>query len=103
MTAPNNPTVSTLVDAINTGDREAFMATLTPDATLTDDGALRCLADWIDREIFNVHGHLTVESQDQSGLQLIARYRNDKWGEMRTSWIFHLQGDKIQRIDTSQA
>ena len=32
------------------GDRDAFLATLTPHATLTDDGNTRSLRDWIDRE-----------------------------------------------------
>ena len=39
--------------AINDGDRDAFLATFTPDATLADDGNLRSLRDWIDREIFD--------------------------------------------------
>ncbi|HWM99783.1 MAG TPA: nuclear transport factor 2 family protein [Streptosporangiaceae bacterium] len=46
-----------LVAAINDGDRDAFPATLTPDATLTDDGNPRSLRDWIDREIFSAWSH----------------------------------------------
>lgn len=100
---PANPVVGRLIDAINSGDRDAFVATLAPLATLTDDGSPRDLGDWIDREIFTVHGHLTIESQDTRGLSLLARYRNDTWGEMHTAWRFELDGDKISRIDTGQA
>jgi hypothetical protein len=56
------PAVRALIAAINTGDREAFFAALTPDATMSDDGADRDLAGWADREIFTVHGHLDVVS-----------------------------------------
>ena len=56
---PSSPAVRRLVAAINDGDREAFPAMLTPDATLTDDGEPRSLHDWIDREIFSTHGHIT--------------------------------------------
>jgi hypothetical protein len=35
---PSNPVVGRLVAAINDGDRDAFLTTLPPDATLTDDG-----------------------------------------------------------------
>jgi hypothetical protein len=35
---PSNPVAGRLVTAINDGDRGAFLATLSPDATLTDDG-----------------------------------------------------------------
>ena len=100
---PSSPAVRRLVAAINDGDREAFLAMLTPDATLTDDGEPRSLHDWIDREIFSVHGHLTVEHENEDGLDLLARYRNDTWGEMSTFWRFQVTGDKISRIDTGQA
>ena len=100
---PANPVVGRLVAAINDGDRDAFLAVLSPDAELTDDGHPRALTDWIDREIFSVHGHLTVEREDEQGLRLLARYRNDTWGEMSTFWRFQLAGDKISRIDTGQA
>lgn len=100
---PSNPVVARLVAAINTGDRDAFLAALAADAKLTDDGNPRSLTDWIDREIFSAHGHLTVEREEEQGLRLIARYRNDTWGEMSTFWRFQLDGDKISRIDTGQA
>jgi hypothetical protein len=100
---PSNPVVRGLVAAINDGDRDAFLATLTPDATLTDDGNPRSLRDWIDREIFSVHGHMNVEREQEDGLRLLARYRNDTWGAMRTFWRFEVLGDKISRIDTGQA
>ena len=100
---PSNAVVGRLIAAINNGDRDAFLAELSPDARLTDDGNPRSLPDWIDREIFSVHGHLTVEREEEQGLRLIARYRNDTWGEMSTFWRFQLDGDKISRIDTGQA
>ena len=100
----SNPLVRRLVTAINDGDRDAFLATLTPNATLTDDGNPRSLTDWIDREVFSVHGHISVEcEQEEDGLHLLARYRNDTWGEMSTYWRFQVTGDKISRIDTGQA
>ena len=89
-----------LVAAINDGDRNAFLATLTPDATLTDDGDPRSLHDWIDREIFSAHGHTTVEREEEDRLHLLARYRNDTWEEMPTFWSFQVTRDKISRIDT---
>jgi hypothetical protein len=81
----------------------AFLATLSPNATLTDDGNPRSLTDWIDGEIFSVHGHLAVVREDENGLHLRAQYRNDSWGEMSTSWRFQVTGYKISQIDTGQA
>ena len=106
MSSPNltNPVVQAAVTAINNQDRAAFLNLLTPDAALSDDGTERSLTEWIDREIFTSNGHFTeIESQEQDGLAMIARFSNDTWGEMRTQWRFQLSGDKISRIDTGQA
>src|SRR5215469_1636157 len=96
----SNPVVCRLVAAINDGDRDAFLATLTPDATLTDDGNPRSLHDWIDRDIFSAHVHMNVEHEEEDGMHLLARYRNDTWGEILTFWRFKVTGEKISRIDT---
>ncbi|GAA4217330.1 nuclear transport factor 2 family protein [Actinocatenispora rupis] len=98
-----NPEVQALVKAINAGDRLAFSEALTADATMTDDGTQRDLMPWAEREIFASHGHLDVESETDDGLTLIARYRNDTWGEMRTTWRFTVAGGLISRFDTGQA
>jgi hypothetical protein len=97
------PAVQALIAAINAGDREAFFGVLAPDATMSDDGADRNLADWAEREIFTVHGHLDVISAEDGGRSLIAAYRNDTWGEMRTRWAFTVTGGTISRFETGQA
>jgi len=50
-----------------------------------------------------VHGHLDVVSARDGGRSLIAAYRNDTWGEMRTRWAFVITGGKISRFETGQA
>ncbi|MFI6388358.1 nuclear transport factor 2 family protein [Nonomuraea sp. NPDC050547] len=104
MTA-NNPVVAAFVAAINEGDRAAFEALLAPDATMSDDGSERDLGQWTEREIFSAAGRFTVESQEPDGLSMLARFRNDTWGEMKTRWRFVLtpDGSKIQRFETGQA
>jgi hypothetical protein len=105
MTTPpvTNPAVARLIAAVNAGDRDAFLAALSPGAELTDDGKPQDLAAWIDREIFTVNGHMTVQSEHDGGLRLLVRYRNDTWGEMSTVWRFQVSGGAISRIDTGQA
>jgi hypothetical protein len=98
-----DPVVRRLIDAINAGDRDAFFGVLTEDATMSDDGTDRDLAGWAEREIFTVHGHLDVVSARDGGRSLIAAYRNDTWGEMRTRWAFTIADGKISRFETGQA
>ena len=98
-----DPAVQALIAAINDGDRAAFFAALTPGATMSDDGTDRDLASWADREIFSVNGHLEVVSAADDGRSVIAAYRNDTWGEMRTRWAFTVTGGKVSRFETGQA
>jgi hypothetical protein len=90
--------------AVNAHDLEAFRELLAPDATMADDGDDRDLDQWIDREIFSSNGHMEVENESNGGRALIARYRNDTWGEMRTRWDFTVDEDgRIARFETGQA
>jgi hypothetical protein len=99
----SDPAVRAFIDAINNRDKDAFFAVLTPTATMSDDGSDRDPRQWADREIFDSNGHLEVESATDDGRSLVARYRNDTWGEMRTRWHFTVDGDKISRFETGQA
>ncbi|MFD8966704.1 nuclear transport factor 2 family protein [Streptomyces sp. NPDC059568] len=99
----SDPAVRAFVRALNKGDREAFRAALISGATMSDDGNEQNLDEWTDREIFSSRGHMDIESQSGSGLALVARYRNDTWGEMLTSWRFTVEDGKVGRFETGQA
>lgn len=100
---PSEPTVRALVEAINSGDRAGFTALLAPGATMSDDGTDRDLQAWIDQEIFMAGGHMDVESEQDGGRSLIAGFRNETWGQMRTAWRFTIADGKIVRFQTGQA
>ena len=101
------PAVRALIAAINDGDRHAFLAALTraSDATIVCSGRRMTddLRRWSEREIFSSHGHLDVVSARDGGRSLIAAYRNDTWGEMRTRWAFTITNGKVSRFETGQA
>jgi ketosteroid isomerase-like protein len=99
----NDPVVRHLVEAVNSGDRDAFFALLTEDATMSDDGSERNLQEWVDREIFTADGRMEVESQSDDGRSLIVNVTNSTYGTMRTHWEFTVQGDKVARFETGQA
>ncbi|MFE5188167.1 nuclear transport factor 2 family protein [Streptomyces sp. NPDC056628] len=100
----SDPTVRAFVAAVNAHDREGFMSVLAPGATMADDGTDRDLTDWVDREIFSSRGHLKVDNESNQGRDLVASYRNDTYGEMRTRWHFEVEDDgRISRFETGQA
>jgi hypothetical protein len=99
-----DPAVRAFVTAVNAHDRAGFMDLLAENATMSDDGSDRDLNEWIDREIFSSNGHLDVDNESQGGRALLAHYRNDTWGEMRTRWSFTVDDDgRISRFETGQA
>jgi hypothetical protein len=100
---PSNSVVRRFVAALNAGDRPAFFAALTSDATMSDDGVDRNLREWAEEEIFASKGHMEVQSEAADGLSLIAVNSNATWGTMRTKWRFVLRGERIGRFETGQA
>ncbi|NUU24106.1 MAG: hypothetical protein HOV68_21780 [Streptomycetaceae bacterium] len=70
---------------------------------MTDDGTERDLDAWTDREIFTTRGHIDVIEESEGGHVLVADYRNDTWGTMRTEWRFIVENGKITHFDTAQA
>ncbi|MEU4342008.1 nuclear transport factor 2 family protein [Nocardia sp. NPDC023852] len=103
MTAQLDPTVQEFVDALNANDQERLFAVLTEDATMSDDGVERNLAQWTESEIFGSNARMQVESVGDVGTELLADYTNSHWGSMRTSWRFTIRDGKISRFETGQA
>ncbi|MEU6170291.1 nuclear transport factor 2 family protein [Streptantibioticus parmotrematis] len=103
MTDSLDPVVAKFVDALNSGDRQAFYALLTDDATMSDDGNDRDLRQWTESEVFGSDGRMDVESVSDGGRSLVADYTNSRWGSMRTAWRFTVSGDRISRFETGQA
>lgn len=99
----SDPTVRAFVSALNAGDRENLFSTLAPEATMSDDGRDRDLAEWTEREIFSSGGRMEVESESEGGRTLLANYSNSTWGAMRTRWRFEISDGKITRFETRQA
>ncbi|MFI2199696.1 nuclear transport factor 2 family protein [Streptomyces sp. NPDC020192] len=100
----SDPAVRAFVNAVNSHDREGLLHLLAPGATMSDDGSDRDLDEWLEAEIFSSHGHMDVQSESDGGRALVADYRNDAWGEMRTAWRFTVDDEgQIARFETGQA
>jgi hypothetical protein len=99
----SDPVVRRVVEAINAHDRDTFLGLLSSDATMSDDGSDRDLQEWIDREIFDAGGRMDVQKESNGGHTLLARFRNDTWGEMSTVWRFDVHDGHVRRFETGQA
>ncbi|MFE7799617.1 nuclear transport factor 2 family protein [Nocardia sp. NPDC057440] len=98
-----DPVVQEFVNALNDNDQDRLFAILTDDASMSDDGVERNLAQWTDSEVFGSSGRMEVESIGDGGTELVANYTNSRWGSMRTNWRFTLRDGKVSRFETGQA
>jgi hypothetical protein len=73
-----HPLVKAAVEALNAGDRAAWFALFTPNATLTDDGHNRNFTQWSDSEIFgDGAGRITeIQRVENKGLTLYAKFHS---------------------------
>lgn len=98
-----NPTVKAAIEALQKGDREAWVRLFEPNAMLYDDGSPRSLeafsAEAVGHERFT-----SIDRVDNHGLDLVGRFHSDRWGDFRTYFRFQLSSEgKIQRLDIGQA
>ncbi|WP_405486564.1 nuclear transport factor 2 family protein [Nocardia sp. NBC_00511] len=97
-----DPAVQHFVEAVNANDSKALFALLTADASMSDDGQERNLAQWTESEIFATNARMKLESISGPDA-FVAEYSNDRWGAMRTAWRFTLRDGLISRFETGQA
>ncbi len=103
ITRLSDPAVRAFVAAVNNHDHEGFMALLAPGATMADDGTERTSPTGPTGRS-SPPGHMEVENESDGGRRLVARYSNDMYGEMRTTWSFTVDDEgRITRFETGQA
>lgn len=96
-----NQAARRFVDAVNAGDTDQVLATLTDDAVVidsdrrfTDRGAIR---DWIDTEVTGIDGRITVnrEQPTADGVVLIVEFRSSGFNGTGLRYGFTTRGDRV--------
>jgi hypothetical protein len=100
----NNQAARRFVDAVNAGDTDQVLATLTDDAVVIDSG--RRFADrtairgWIDTEVTGVDGRITVNSEQATadGVVLIVEFRSSGFNGTGLCYGFVTRGDRVASL-----
>ena len=101
--ALTNPIVKAAIEALQKGDRKAWLALFESDAELYDDGALRSLEKFT-REALGHERFTSIERVQKDGLELIGEFHSERWGDFRTYFRFRISpAGKIKRLDIGQA
>lgn len=98
-----NPTVRAAIEALQRGDKAAWAALFSADATLFDDGEPRSLAEFTAAALG--HERFTgIERIENHGLELTGAFHSQQWGDFRSYFRFELTAEgRICRLDIGQA
>jgi SnoaL-like domain len=99
-----NQAARRFVDAVNAGDTDQVLASLTDDAVVIDSG--RRFADpaairsWIDAEVTGVDGRITVDSEQTTadGVVLIVDFRSSGFNGTDLRYGFVTRGDRVASL-----
>jgi hypothetical protein len=89
------------VDAVNAGDTDQVLATLTADAVVVDSGRRfadpTAIRDWIDTEVTGVDGRITVNSEQATadGVVLVVDFRSSGFNGSGLRYAFITRGDRV--------
>jgi hypothetical protein len=97
------PTVRAAIEALQSGDKEAWAALFSASATLFDDGELRSLVQFT-QDALGHERFMSIDRVEDHGLHLTGRFPSDRWGDFDTYFKFTLgPTGMIERLDIGQA
>jgi hypothetical protein len=99
----SNPIVKQAIDALQSGDKQAWFSLFTNDAQLFDDGNKMDFKSFFEKAL----GHerfTSIDKVEQNGLHLYGKFHSDKWGDFKTYFKFTIGGgNKISKLEIGQA
>ncbi|RAV60054.1 hypothetical protein DIU36_03310 [Mucilaginibacter rubeus] len=99
----NNPIVKQAIDALQSGDKQAWFSLFTNDAQLFDDGNKMDFKTFFEKAL----GHerfTSIDKVEQNGLHLYGKFHSDQWGDFKTYFNFTIgAGNKISKLEIGQA
>jgi hypothetical protein len=99
-----NQAARRFVEAVNAGDTDQVLATLTDDAVVVDSGRRfadpTAIRDWIDTEITGIDGRITVNSEQPTtdGVVLIVDFRSSGFNGSDLRYGFVTRGDRVASL-----
>jgi hypothetical protein len=96
-----NQAARRFVDAVNAGDADRVLATLTDDAVVVDSGRRfadpTAIRDWVETEVTGIDGRITVNSEQPTadGVVLIVDFRSSGFNGSDLRYAFITRGDRV--------
>jgi SnoaL-like domain len=99
-----NQAARRFVEAVNAGDTDQVLASLTDDAVVVDSGRRfadrTAIRDWIDTEVTGIDGRITVNSEQATadGVVLNVEFRSSGFNGTGLRYAFVTRGDRVVRL-----
>jgi hypothetical protein len=99
-----NQAARRFVDAVNAGDTDQVLATLTDDAMVIDSGRRfadrTAIRNWIDTEVTGIDGRIAVTSEQPTadGVVLIVEFRSSGFNGTGLRYAFITRGDRVASL-----
>lgn len=98
-----NPVAQRAIEALQIGDRDAWSALFTSQASFYDDGNKRDLGAFTKSAI----GHerfTSIDKVEDDGTSVFGNFHSDQWGDFKTYFKFTIGSDgKINKLEIGQA
>ncbi|MDB5151075.1 MAG: hypothetical protein JWQ57_5095 [Mucilaginibacter sp.] len=99
----SNPIVKQAIDALQSGDKQAWFALFSSDVQLFDDGNKMNFKSFFEKAL----GHerfTSIDKVEQNGLHVYGKFHSDQWGDFKTYFKFTVDADgKISKLEIGQA
>jgi SnoaL-like domain len=99
-----NQAARRFVDAVNAGDTDQVLASLTDDAVVIDSGRRfadpTAIRNWIETEVTGIDGRITVDSEQTTadGVVLIVDFRSSGFNGTGLRYGFVTRGDRVASL-----
>ncbi|MFC0516605.1 hypothetical protein ACFFGT_20530 [Mucilaginibacter angelicae] len=98
-----NPVVKQAIDALQSGDKQAWFALFGKDSQLFDDGNKMNFKSFFEKAL----GHerfTSIDKAEQNGTHIYGKFHSDQWGDFKTYFKFTVDADgKISKLEIGQA
>jgi hypothetical protein len=102
--AVQNQAARRFVEAVNAGDPDQVLATLTEDAVVVDSGRRfagpAAIRDWIDAELTGIDGRISVNSEQPTGdgVVLVVDFQSSGFNGSDLRYGFITRGDRVASL-----
>jgi hypothetical protein len=100
----DQPTVRSAIEAMNSRNKKQWYGLFSNKPELTDDGNPYDFIEWSERELFgsSIAYLASIDKVEDGGLTIFGKFHSDQWGDFKTFMRFHVENNKITKMEVGQ-